>query len=80
MKRITISVPDELAALIEYEAERRGTSVSDVIRDAVSTALSPPDGRTLGFEAICDDPALPRASSLDEALEEWESDLTRDRR
>ena len=80
MKRTTISLPDELASLVEYEAERRGTSVSDVIRDAVTATLAPAEERTLGFAAICDDPDLPAAASMDEALEEWESDLTRDRR
>ncbi|MCA1732803.1 MAG: ribbon-helix-helix domain-containing protein, partial [Acidobacteria bacterium] len=31
MKRTTISLPEELVQVVEYEAGRRGTSVSEVI-------------------------------------------------
>ena len=35
MKRITISLPDEVALLAEREARRRGVSLSEVGRDAL---------------------------------------------
>jgi Arc/MetJ-type ribon-helix-helix transcriptional regulator len=47
MHRITISLPADLAATIAEEAERRGTSVSEVVRGAISRMLGagdePPD-------------------------------------
>lgn len=35
MKRTTLSLPDELATLIEREARRRETSVSEIVRRAL---------------------------------------------
>ena len=39
MRRTTISLPDPLAARLESEANRRRTSVSEVVRDALSDYL-----------------------------------------
>lgn len=39
MKRLTISLPDELAALVAREAQRLNTSVSDVVRRALAADL-----------------------------------------
>jgi predicted transcriptional regulator len=35
MKRITVKIPDELDARLRHEAERRGTTISDIIRQAL---------------------------------------------
>jgi hypothetical protein len=39
MKRTTISLPDDIALLAEREAHRRGTSVSEVARQALMAHL-----------------------------------------
>ena len=42
MKRITISLPDDLAARVEREARRNRTSVSAVVRQSLADQLAPP--------------------------------------
>ncbi|HKY51447.1 MAG TPA: CopG family transcriptional regulator [Candidatus Limnocylindria bacterium] len=39
MKRTTVKLPDELDARLRHEAERRGTTVSDITRQAVESHL-----------------------------------------
>lgn len=39
MKRITISLPDDIAARLEREAARRSVSASAVVRSALADAL-----------------------------------------
>jgi len=41
MKRITVSLPDDLAARVEREARRNRTSVSDVVRRSLAERLIP---------------------------------------
>lgn len=41
MKRITISLPDDLAARVEREARRNRTSVSEVVRRGLAHQLDP---------------------------------------
>lgn len=52
MHRITISLPEALAATVADEAERRGTSVSELVRGAIARAFGGAD----------DPPALPFAA------------------
>ncbi|MBW3564760.1 MAG: ribbon-helix-helix domain-containing protein [Acidobacteria bacterium] len=79
MKRITMSLPEDLAKMVEYEAEARRTSVSEVIRDAIIAVLSP-SVRRVSWAGICDDGELPRAADIDEELErEWPDVIDRDR-
>ena len=54
MKRTTISLPDEIALLAEREAKRRGTSISEVAREALAEHLGVADGkpREIPFAAI----------------------------
>ena len=81
MTTTTITLPDDVARLVEDEARRRSTSVSDVIRDSLVKTLPAPSRRELAFAAICDDDRLPPASQLEEALERtWADDLDRRRR
>jgi len=39
MKRITITLPDELAGVLSHEARRRGAPVSAVVREALRAHL-----------------------------------------
>jgi hypothetical protein len=81
MKRTTIALPDDLAARVEREAARRGTSVSGVIRDFVEKGLNPSGSqpRTIPWAALFDDPEMPPAAALDDALAAWADDVDRDR-
>lgn len=80
MKRTTITLPEDLGRVVEDEARRTGTSVSAVIRRALELTYHPAGGREIGFAEICDRPDLPSGDSLEQALEEWEDELDRDRR
>lgn len=79
MSRITISLPDELARLVEYEAGRTGVSVSEVIRESITKALLGTRPREIPWAGICDDPAMPPARSFEQALKSW-TDADRRRR
>jgi hypothetical protein len=41
MKRITISLPDDLAAALERESQRERMSVSEIARKAIEAKLRP---------------------------------------
>ncbi|MGH2725991.1 MAG: ribbon-helix-helix protein, CopG family [Actinomycetota bacterium] len=45
MKRTTVKLPDELDARLRHEAARRGSTVSEVTREAIESHLGP--GRKL---------------------------------
>lgn len=82
MKRTTVSLTDELASRLQLEAERRQTSVSEVMRILVAEALgvSPGDKRPIPFAALFDDPGMVRGEDVDQELErEWLGELDRDR-
>ena len=76
MKRTTITLPDDLAALVDHEARRRGSSVSDVIRQTISAALVEKI-RKIPFAAICDDQDLVTGEEMEQALEGWGDDIDR---
>lgn len=81
MRRITVTLPEELVSLVEHEAESRGTSVSEVVRASLRSAMIGDGKRALPFAAICDDSAMVTGASIDNALEAaWADDLDRDRR
>jgi Arc/MetJ-type ribon-helix-helix transcriptional regulator len=80
MRRITITLSEELASLVEQEAEVRRTSVSEVVRASLRTAMMRDGKRALPFAAICDDPSLVRGAAIDTALDaQWADDLDRGR-
>ncbi|MBI4729445.1 MAG: ribbon-helix-helix protein, CopG family [Acidobacteria bacterium] len=39
MKRTTVKLPDELDAKLRHEASRRGTTISEVTREAIESHL-----------------------------------------
>jgi predicted transcriptional regulator len=45
MRRTTVKLPDDLDARLRHEAARRGTTVSDLTREAIETLLAAPKGR-----------------------------------
>ena len=49
MKRTTISLPDDLAGFVEREARRRGASVSEIVRMALTSHFNLGDTRDLPF-------------------------------
>ena len=81
MKRTTISLPDDLARVVEDEARRRGTSVSEVFRSSVRDALLGSAPRALPFEGLFDDPGMPSAAEIETEIDRtWSDDLDRRRR
>lgn len=73
MKRTTVLLPDDVAKLLKLEAERRGVTPSQVIREAVATYIAgpPTEKRVLKFANLV--PEGPRkfdASRLDQYLAE----------
>jgi predicted transcriptional regulator len=51
MKRTTVKLPDELDARLRHEAARRGVTVSELTREAISEYLGVQPRRNLGFAA-----------------------------
>ncbi len=81
MKRMTISLPDDLAALVAGEARRRGSSVSEVIRGCIVRGLSEPsEPRDIPWAALFHDPEMVPPARMNEALASgWVDDIGRDR-
>lgn len=82
MTRTTVSLPDDLSALLKDEARRQGTSVSEVVRNLVSEGLlgSEDKPREIPWAGIIDDPTMPAARDMEEYLAEtWADAIQRDR-
>ena len=81
MKRTTVSLPDSLARLAAREAERRGTSVSSIVRMSLVQLLRPKDERSIPWAGVVHEPDLVYGVSIDKALDEdWEDAITGHRR
>jgi hypothetical protein len=81
MKRATITLPDDLAELVDLEARRRQTSVSNVVRQFIVLGLSgsPDKPREIPWAGLFHDPEMVSGERMDEGLEHWADDLDRDR-
>ena len=82
MKRTTVTIPDDLAEILDVEARRRQTSVSEVVRQCIVIGLtgSPEKPRAIPFAALFNDPGMVPAERMDEHLKAtWADDLDRDR-
>lgn len=79
MQRITISLPEDLAATVADEAQRRGTSVSEIVRGAISRAFADAgDSPELPFAALGRSGERTTARDAEEILaHEWK--VARDR-
>jgi plasmid stability protein len=76
MQRITISLPDEVAAAVKREARRHGQSVSAIARDALGSHLhlvtDPVAERELSFIALGSSGQADTAERIEELMtEEW---------
>jgi hypothetical protein len=72
MKRTTISLPDDVALLLQREAKRRQTSVSEVTRQALIAHLGLDGHRRLPFVALGASGHPDAARRTEEILaEEW---------
>jgi len=82
MKRATITLPDDLADLVDREAQRRQTSFSEVVRQFIVRGLSGDDEkpREIPWAGLFADPKMAPAERLeDELAAHWADDLDRDR-
>jgi len=83
MKRATITLPNDLAELVDREAQRRQTSFSDVVRQFIVIGLSGSEEkpREIPWAGLFHDPDMVPAERMDEELAtHWADDLDRDRR
>jgi predicted transcriptional regulator len=51
MRRTTVKLPDDLDARLRHEADRRGTTVSQVTRTAIESYLGPGRRRLIAANA-----------------------------
>lgn len=82
MKRATITLPDDLADLVDREARRRQTSFSEVVRQYIVLGLSGSEEkpREVPWAGLFQDPDMIPAERMDEELAaRWADDLARDR-
>ena len=82
MKRTTIVLPDDMAALVEREAKRLGISVSERVRRAIRQTLlgSSSKAREIPWAGIIDDPHMIPGSRVDaELAKDWDHELDRHR-
>jgi len=81
MKRMAITLPDDLADLVAGEARRRGSSVSEVIRGFIVQGLSgPSESGDIPWAALFHDPEMVPAARMDEILStNWVDEIGRDR-
>jgi predicted transcriptional regulator len=79
MKRRTISLPDEVAAHLEREAERRRVPVSQFVREAIEVYLHRPrDRRIIRFAGLGDSGHGALSEDVEEILrDEWGHDRDR---
>jgi Arc/MetJ-type ribon-helix-helix transcriptional regulator len=80
MRRTTITLPDQLATVLQREAQRRRVSVSEVVRRALETHFGLADGqpRRLPFADLGRSGEPDIAERVEEIIaEEW--DPRRDR-
>jgi metal-responsive CopG/Arc/MetJ family transcriptional regulator len=81
MKRATITLPDDLANLVDSEARRRQTSFSEVVRLYLVQGLvgSTEKPRKIAWAGMVDDPEMVPAEQMEGFLREhWVNDIHRD--
>ncbi|WP_067543810.1 CopG family transcriptional regulator [Nocardia crassostreae] len=73
MKRTTVKLPDDMDDLLRHEAQRRGITVSELTREAISQYLCAAGGRrTFGAAGAGRSGRSDISSRIDEILsQEW---------
>jgi Arc/MetJ-type ribon-helix-helix transcriptional regulator len=82
MKRATITLPDDLADLVDREALRCQASFSEVVRQLIVRGLSGADekSREIPWAGLFEDPKMVPAERMDgELAAHWAHELARDR-
>lgn len=81
MKRTTISLPDDLALVVERESRRRGVSVSALAREALAARLQDPGAtREVPFAGLITSGEPLPADSAEQLLGvTWARDIEADR-
>ena len=82
MKPATITLPSDLAELVDLEAKRRQISAAEVVRQLIVLGLSGASNqpREIPWAGLFHDPTMITGERIDEALAPWADDLDRDRR
>jgi Arc/MetJ-type ribon-helix-helix transcriptional regulator len=81
VQRTTITLPEDLLHLARREAERRGTSVSEVVRISLTRLLRGEESRAVPWAGLVSESAMVYGAAIDDALgERWADDIARDRR
>ena len=76
MQRITISVPDELAARLRRQARACRKSLSEVVRDALDEDASKPQRREVSFVGIVSSEGVSPAEDVHgELAKTWAADI-----
>lgn len=68
MKRITVSLPDELNETLCIEARRRGVSLSEVVREKIEAQLAARRARMPGFVGLANKKLPYAAADIDAEL------------
>lgn len=72
MRRTTVKLPDELDARLRREAERRGTTISQLTREAIDAYLGGgPRHRNLRIMGAVNSGRSDISQRVDELLIEW---------
>jgi Arc/MetJ-type ribon-helix-helix transcriptional regulator len=80
MRRITVSLPEDLAGCVEREASRGRTSVSEVIRRALVASLKLDTDQRLPFESLGASGQTHIAEHMEDLLaQDWAADINRHR-
>jgi hypothetical protein len=80
MRRTTITLSEDLWGLARREAERRGTSVSEVVRISLTRLLRGEENRAVPWAGMVNEPKLVYGAAIDAALDEgWADDIARGR-
>jgi hypothetical protein len=79
MTRLTITVPEEVAARLKREARRRHVSISGLVRERLSHECAPAGRRAVPFAGIVNVKLPWNAAQIDEELARtWADDIRRD--
>ena len=73
MKRITISLPDDVEAAVRREARRRGVPISEIVRERLEAPRQADSWRRIPFAAIGRSGQHDTARNIDTILaQEWD--------